>query len=34
MVMTRQQTKNLPGNGNDAVYTMDLKACNPACGEP
>jgi hypothetical protein len=33
MVMTRQQNKDLPGPGNDAVYTIDLKACNPACGE-
>ena len=33
MVMTRQQNKDLPGPGNDAVYTIDLKACNPACAE-
>jgi hypothetical protein len=33
MVMTRQQNKDLPGSGNDAVYTIDLKACNPACGQ-
>ena len=33
MVMKRQQTKDLPGPGNDAVYTIDLKACNPACGD-
>jgi hypothetical protein len=33
MVMTRQQNKDLPGPGNDAVYTIDLKACNPARGE-
>jgi hypothetical protein len=33
MVMTRQQNKDLPGPGNDAVYTIDLKACNPACGD-
>jgi hypothetical protein len=32
MVMQRQQNKDLPGPGNDAVYTIDLKACNPACG--
>ena len=33
MVMQRQQNKDLPGPGNDAVYTIDLKACNPACGD-
>ena len=23
---------DLSGNQNDAVYTIDLKACNPGCG--
>jgi hypothetical protein len=33
MSISRQQNKTLPGPGNQAEYTIDLKACNPACGE-
>jgi hypothetical protein len=35
MSLGRTQSKTLPGPGNRAEYTIDLKACNPACeGEP
>jgi hypothetical protein len=32
MTLARTQDKTLPGPGNRAEYTIDLKACNPACG--
>jgi hypothetical protein len=32
MTLTRTQDKTLPGPGNRAEYTIDLKACNPEFG--
>jgi hypothetical protein len=32
MTLSRTQDKTLPGPGNRAEYTIDLKACNPECG--
>jgi len=32
MWIEKTTKKELPGNQNDAVYTIDLKACNPGCG--
>ena len=32
MSLSRTQNKTLPGPGNRAEYTIDLKACNPTCG--
>jgi hypothetical protein len=31
MSITRVDSKDYPGSGNDAVYTINLKACNPGC---
>jgi hypothetical protein len=31
LVIKRNSDKTLPGNGNSATYTLDLKACNPEC---
>lgn len=31
MIIERKQDKTLPGNGNSATYTLELKACNPEC---
>lgn len=31
MVMQRDTTRDRPGPGNKAVYTLTLKACNPGC---
>ena len=31
MIIDRHTDKTLPGPGNSATYTMDLKACNPEC---
>ena len=31
MVIDRNSNKTLPGNGNSATYTLDLKMCNPDC---
>jgi hypothetical protein len=32
MSIEKKDERNLPANQNDAVYTIDLKACNPGCG--
>ena len=31
MIIDRKVNKTLPGNGNSATYTLQLKACNPDC---
>ena len=31
MIIDRKENKTLPGNGNSATYTLELKACNPEC---
>ena len=31
MLITRRANKDYPGKGNLAVYTINLKACNPSC---
>ena len=32
MWIEKTNERNLPANQNDAVYSIDLKACNPGCG--
>jgi hypothetical protein len=32
MLIQRDTTRDRPASQNDAVYTLHLKACNPACG--
>ena len=31
MVIDRNMDRTMPGNGNSATYTLELKACNPEC---
>jgi hypothetical protein len=31
MMLQRTDSRDYPGRGNDAVYTFQLKACNPGC---